>query len=40
MKVGNPGISSDLADRIAALGSFAFTTHVDVVMVSLCRVLP
>ncbi len=33
MKGDNDRISNDLPDRVAALGSFAFTTHVDVVMV-------
>ena len=39
MKVDNDGISNDLPDRVTALGSFAFTTHVDVVMVCVCAFL-
>ena len=33
MKAEDNGISNDLPERVAALSSFAFTTHVDVVMV-------
>jgi hypothetical protein len=32
-------ISDELQDQIAALSSFAFTTHIDVVMVSACSIL-
>ena len=32
-------ISDELQDQIAALSSFAFTTHIDVVMVNACHML-